>query len=115
MGIDPSSWGTEYELVGTEDLNGVEVYHVKAAADPQKLADSLVKAAEDPALQDKLGGSGSELGELSEGLTQNKQQAEGGKAQGRQRLLDRRRGPVHARPVRRVLDLGQKDMEGVTA
>ena len=48
MGVDPSSWGTEYELVGTEDLNGVQVYHVKAVADPQKLAESLTKAAEDP-------------------------------------------------------------------
>lgn len=76
MGVDPSSWGTEYELAGTENLNGVEVYHITAVADPQKLAESLTKAAEDPTLQDKLGGSGSELGQLSEGLTQNKQQAE---------------------------------------
>ena len=67
MGIDPASWGTEFELVGTEDLNGVEVYHVKAAADPQKLADSLLKAAEDPTLADKLGGSGSELGAVERG------------------------------------------------
>jgi len=76
MGIDPSSWGTSYELAGTEDLNGVQVYHVKAVADVQKLADSLTKAAADPSLEDKLGGSGSELGQLSQGLTQNKQQAE---------------------------------------
>ena len=76
MGIDPSTWGTEYQLAGTEDLNGIEVYHITAVADPQKLADSLAKAAEDPSLNDKLGGAGSELGQLSEGLTQNKQQAE---------------------------------------
>ena len=76
MGVDPSTWGTEYQLVGTEDLNGVQVYHVKAVADPQKLADSLTKAAEDPSLGSKLGGSSSELGQLSQGLTQNKQQAE---------------------------------------
>ncbi len=76
MGVDPASWGTEYELVGTEQMNGVDVYHVTAVADPQKLADSLTKAAEDPSLQDKLGGSGGELGQLTQGLTQNKQQAE---------------------------------------
>jgi hypothetical protein len=80
MGIDPSSWGTEYELVGTETLDvsgaGVDVYHVRAVADAQKLAESLTKAAEDPSLEDKLGGSGSELGQLSQGLLQNKQQAE---------------------------------------
>jgi Na+-transporting methylmalonyl-CoA/oxaloacetate decarboxylase gamma subunit len=76
LGIDPSTWGTEYQLAGTQDLNGVEVYHVTAVADAQKLADSLAKAAEDPSLQDKLGGSGSQLGELSQGLTQDTQQAE---------------------------------------
>jgi hypothetical protein len=76
MGIDPSTWGTEYQLVGTEDLNGVQVYHVKAVADPQKLAESLTKAAEDPSLGSKLGGSSSELGQLSQGLTQSKKQAE---------------------------------------
>ena len=57
MGVDPSTWGTEYELAGTESLNGVDVYHVTATADPQKLADSLAKAAEDPNLTEKLGGS----------------------------------------------------------
>jgi hypothetical protein len=76
MGVDPSTWGTEYQLVDTEDLGGVQVYHVKATADPQKLADSLTKAAEDPALQSKLGGSSSELGQLSQGLKENKKQAE---------------------------------------
>ena len=75
LGVDPSSWGTSYELVGTEDLNDVQVYHIKAVADPQKLAESLAKAAEDPSLSEKLGSSG-ELGQLSQGLTQNKQQAE---------------------------------------
>jgi hypothetical protein len=76
MGIDPASWGTSYELAGTEDLGGVQVYHITAVADPQKLADSLTKAAEDPSLESKLGGSSSELGQLSQGLTQDKQQAE---------------------------------------
>lgn len=76
MGLDPSEWGTTYELAGTEDLNGVDVYHVRAAADPQKLAESLTKAVEDPSLQEKLGGSGGQLGQLGEDLTQNKQQAE---------------------------------------
>ena len=76
MGIDPSTWGTEYRLAGTEDLNGVEVYHIEANADPQKLADSLSGAAEDPGLTEKLGGSSGELGQLSQGLTQNKAQTE---------------------------------------
>jgi hypothetical protein len=76
LGVDPSTWGTEYQLAGTEDLNGVEVYHVTAVADAQKLADSLTKAAEDPTLQDKLGGSSGQLGQLSQGLSQDKKQVE---------------------------------------
>src|SRR5690606_24265252 len=41
MGVDPAAWGAEYELAGTETMAGVDVYHVAATADPQKLADSL--------------------------------------------------------------------------
>jgi hypothetical protein len=76
MGIDPSTWGATYQLVGTEDLNGVQVYHIKATADPKKLAESLTKAAENPTLKKQLGSAGSSLGQLGSGLTQNKQQAE---------------------------------------
>ena len=114
MGVDPSTWGTEYQLVGTEDLNGVQVYHVSATADPQKLADSLTKAAEDPALQSKLGGSSSELGQLSQGLTQNQKQAEelGKSPQGRHGgLLDRRRRPAHVQGAVRRLH-GHVEAEG---
>ena len=76
MGIDPSTWGTTFQMAGIEDLNGVQVYHVKGVADAQKLAQSLTKAAESPGLESKLGGSGSQLGQLSQGLTQNKAQTE---------------------------------------
>jgi hypothetical protein len=75
MGVDPSTWGTEYQLAGTESLNGVDVYHVTATADPQKLADSLAKAAEDPSLTEKLGGSESDFGQLGQGLTGDPAQA----------------------------------------
>jgi hypothetical protein len=76
MGIDPSTWGTEYQLAGTEDLGGVQVYHVRAEADPQKLAESLAKAAADPGLSQKLGGAESELGPLGQGLGGSTQQVE---------------------------------------
>jgi hypothetical protein len=76
MGVDPSTWGATYQMAGTEDLGGVQVYHIKATADPQKLADSLMKAAESPDLQKQLGGSSSQLGQLGSGLTQNKKQAQ---------------------------------------
>ena len=76
VGLDPSTWGTTYTLVGTEDLDGTQVYHVKAVADPQKLADALMKAATDPSLQKKLGGSSSQLGQLGAGLKQSEKQAQ---------------------------------------
>jgi hypothetical protein len=75
LGLNPSDWGTSYTLVGTENLGTTKVYHVKATADPQKLADALMKAAADPSLAKKLGGSG-QLKQLEQTLGQNKKQAE---------------------------------------
>ena len=56
----------------------MQVYHVKATADPQKLADSLTKAAEDPSLNKQLGSATGWLarGQLGSGLTGNAKQAE---------------------------------------
>jgi hypothetical protein len=119
MGIDPASWGTEYELVETTELDGVEVYHVKAVADPQKLADSLTKAAEDPSLGEKLGGSGSELEQLSQGLTQNKEQAEELGKSLKDATVDYWIGVddqlMYKAQFSAAMDTsGQEDMEGVT-
>jgi hypothetical protein len=118
MGIDPSTWGTEYELAGTQDLNGVQVYHVTAVADAQKLAESLTKAAEDPSLQDKLGGSDSELGQLSQGLTQDKKQAEELSKSLKEATVDYWIGVddqlMYKAQFGASMDMsGQKDMEGV--
>ena len=55
LGLDPADLGATYEYVGAQDLNGTQVYHVKAAVDPQKVADALLKAASDPAVLDQLG------------------------------------------------------------
>ena len=46
LGLDPSAWGTSYKMVGAEDMAGTQVYHVKATADPAKLAEDLTKAHE---------------------------------------------------------------------
>jgi len=75
LGLDPSSWGTSYEMVGTEDMAGTQVYHVKATADPAKLAADLTKAMNDPGLLDKLGDP-STAKQLEQGLAQNKKQVE---------------------------------------
>lgn len=48
LGLGMSAWGTAYELLGTEDLDGTKVYHIAGTIDPQKLADSLVSAAASP-------------------------------------------------------------------
>jgi hypothetical protein len=75
FGLDPSAWGTSYEMVGTEDLAGTQVYHVKATADPAKLAEDLTKAMNDPSLLNKLGDP-STAKQLEQGLAQNKKQVE---------------------------------------
>jgi hypothetical protein len=75
LGLDPSVWGTSYEMVGAEDMAGTQVYHVKATADPAKLAEDLTKAMNDPSLLDKLGDPGTAQ-QLEQGLAQNKKQLE---------------------------------------
>ncbi len=75
LGLDPSAWGTSYEMVGTEEMAGTQVYHVKATADPAKLAEDLTKAMNDPSLLKKLGDSGTAK-QLEQGLAQNKKQVE---------------------------------------
>ncbi|MBE3032874.1 MAG: hypothetical protein IMZ74_06715 [Actinobacteria bacterium] len=76
LGLDPSAWGTSYEMVGTtEDMGGTKVYHVKATADPVKLAEDLTKAMNDPSLLNKLGDPATAK-QLEQGLAQNKKQVE---------------------------------------
>jgi len=75
LGLDPSAWGTSYQMVGTEDLAGTQVYHVTATADPAKLAADLTKAMNDPSLLDKLGDP-STAKQLEQGLAQNQKQIE---------------------------------------
>jgi len=76
LGIDPSAWGATYELAGTESMNGVQVYHIKATADPTKLAEALTKAAENPKVQKELGSASGSLGQLGSGLSGSTKQAE---------------------------------------
>ena len=75
LGLDPSAWGTSYEMAGTEKMAGAQVYHVKATADPAKLAEDLTKAMNDPSLLNKLGDP-STAKQLEQGLAQNKKQVD---------------------------------------
>ena len=55
FGLDPQDWSVEWELVGTETVDGAEVYHLTASPDAQKIAGDLMKALNDPGLYEKLG------------------------------------------------------------
>jgi len=117
LGLNPSDWGTSYALVGTEDLAGAKVYHVKATADPQKLADALMKAAKDPSLARKLGGT-SQLKQLEQGLSQNGQQVEQLKKSLKNVSVDYWIGVddmlIHKASFNAVVDTkGQKGMTGI--
>jgi hypothetical protein len=57
LGIDRAAWASTYTVVGTENLNGVDVYHVKATVDPNKVAASIIKALQSPKLLQQLGQS----------------------------------------------------------
>ena len=117
LGLNPSDWGTSYTLVGTESLAGTQVYHVKATADPQKLADALMKAAQDPNLAKKLGGT-SQLKQLEQGLNQDKAQAQQLKKSLKNVSVDYWIGVddmlIHKASFNAALDTtGQKGMSGV--
>lgn len=55
LGLDPQEWNVEWELAGTETVDGAEVYHLTAKPDAKKIAGDVMKALEDPALYEKLG------------------------------------------------------------
>jgi hypothetical protein len=67
MGLDPTEWDLTWELVGVDSLGEEQAYHVRGTADPGKLAESLTKALEDPALAERLGEG--MAGQTFEGLT----------------------------------------------
>lgn len=55
LGLDPQGWDVEWELAGTETVDGAQAYHVTASPDPKKIAGDVLKALEDPELYKKLG------------------------------------------------------------
>jgi hypothetical protein len=55
LGLDPQAWDVEWELAGTETVDGADVYHLTASPDAKKVADDLMKALNDPDLYKKLG------------------------------------------------------------
>ena len=75
LGVDPEAWGATYELAGTEDMGGTQVYKITATADPKKLAASFLKTITDPGLADKLGDPATAR-QFEQGLAQSKAQIE---------------------------------------
>jgi len=55
LGLDPQAWDVEWELLGTETVDGAEVYHLAASPDPETIAADVMKALNDPELYKKLG------------------------------------------------------------
>jgi hypothetical protein len=43
LGVDPTAWTKEWKLVGTETLDGTEVYHLQQVLDAGKMVDDLMK------------------------------------------------------------------------
>src|SRR5665811_2306001 len=118
LGLDPSAWGMSYEMAGTEKMaDGTQVYHVKATADPVKLAEDLTKAMNDPKLLNKLGDP-STAKQLEQGLAQNKKQVEELKKSLKDIAVDYWIG-VDDMLMRKaefsaaLATKGQKDMEGI--
>jgi len=72
-GLNIDKWGIKYELVGTEDMGGTQVYHVKATVDTKAMAADLVKEMSSPALGKALGDPASAK-QLQQSLAQNKAQ-----------------------------------------
>ena len=73
LGLDAADLGATFDYVGAEDLGGAQVYHVKAAVDPEKMAASLLKALKDPAIAEQLG-QNSTGKELEKQLQSNEKQ-----------------------------------------
>jgi hypothetical protein len=55
LGLDPQGWDVEWELVGTETVDGAEAYHLTASPDAKQISADLMKALNDPELYKKLG------------------------------------------------------------
>ena len=55
LGLDPQAWKVEWELVGTETVDGAETYHLTGSPDAKTIAGDVMKALSDPALYEKLG------------------------------------------------------------
>jgi hypothetical protein len=63
LGIDPSKWTEGYTLVGTESLDGTEVYHVAQTLNVSQFVDDLVKLVQTAgSLTGGLGGASASPG-----------------------------------------------------
>ena len=73
QGLNVDNWGVTYELVGTEDMGGTQVYHLKAMVDAKAMVADLMKQMSNPDLGAQLGDPATAK-QLQEGLAQNKAQ-----------------------------------------
>lgn len=56
LGINVEDWNLTWALAGNEQVDGADCYHLTAQPDAAKIADSLMKALQDPKVLKELGG-----------------------------------------------------------
>ena len=66
MGVDPSTWASEMTVVGTEEVAGVETYHVKVDVDTVTMITDVLKMMKSPQVTEALGDSAADLGDVSD-------------------------------------------------
>jgi hypothetical protein len=65
MGVDPSTWASEMTVVGTEEVAGVDTYHVKVDVDTTAMITDVLKMMQSPEVTKALGDSAADLGDVS--------------------------------------------------
>lgn len=61
MGVDPATWASDMTVVGTEQVAGVETYHVRVTVDSVKMIGDLMKLAQSPDVTSALGDQATQL------------------------------------------------------
>ena len=62
MGADPATWAANMTVVGTEEVAGVDTYHVKVDVDVSQMITDLAKMMQSPDVSDAIGGASGDLG-----------------------------------------------------
>jgi len=73
QGLDVDKWGLTYELLGVEDVNGTQAYHISAQMDPEEMVKDLLKQLKSGDLAGQLGDPATAK-QLEQALAENQKQ-----------------------------------------